>query len=265
MTFESRPRRTAVLVEDVKARTSIGSVYTLAAGTKLFAENYVMPWEKGPGSPVEWCTVLPQGVSGTASRAESVCIFWDTAQRAHYVQTTLADGVPYQLSSMSTEGMSGPTPKLREERVDLDVKLVSKVQVAKLSNKGVELEQRLSDGTSERGAGVKKLKWNAEQKADYENTVGQFVLTAAADYSSVQFAETPSSVAGRTPGATTVRVCLNEIGEIKGEPQVIESSGKPRLDEAAIGVAKKGRYSPDKARTTNGCVDFKVKFELKDQ
>ncbi len=143
-----------------RERALAASIRSLLA--KLFAENYVIPWEKGAKSPVEWCTVLPQGRKWhAASRAESVCIFWDTAQRAHYVQTTLADGVPYQLSSMSTEGMSGPTPKIREERVDLDVKLVSKVRVAKLNDKGVELEQQLSDGTSERGAGVQKLKWNS--------------------------------------------------------------------------------------------------------
>jgi len=67
-------------------------------------------------------------------------------------------------------------------------------------------------------------------------------------------------------GSATVRVCVDERGRLIGDPQVVGSSGFPRLDEGAVRLARAGRYQPG---TSNGqpqaesCVSFRVKFEIK--
>ncbi len=65
-------------------------------------------------------------------------------------------------------------------------------------------------------------------------------------------------------GATTVRVCVDEKGKLKAAPTVDNSSGNGRLDEAAISVAKDGRY----ARSAQGdtfvpnCYGFRIIFQI---
>ena len=67
-------------------------------------------------------------------------------------------------------------------------------------------------------------------------------------------------------GSATVRVCVDAKGKLKGNPEVVTSSGFPRLDEGAVKLARAGRYQPG---TANGqpqeqsCVSFRVKFEIK--
>jgi TonB family protein len=68
-------------------------------------------------------------------------------------------------------------------------------------------------------------------------------------------------------GAPIVMACVGADGKLLGEPQVVESSGFPELDDAAIKVAKANRYA---AATENGvalpksCLKFKVKFVISD-
>ena len=67
-------------------------------------------------------------------------------------------------------------------------------------------------------------------------------------------------------GSATVRVCVDAKGKLMGNPEVVTSSGFPRLDEGAVKLARAGRYQPG---TANGqpqeqsCVSFRVKFEIK--
>jgi periplasmic protein TonB len=65
-------------------------------------------------------------------------------------------------------------------------------------------------------------------------------------------------------GTTTVHVCVDPTGKIASAPTVSQSSGKPRLDEGAVSLAKAGKYAPATAegKPEAGCVDFRVKFQL---
>jgi TonB family protein len=66
-------------------------------------------------------------------------------------------------------------------------------------------------------------------------------------------------------GAPIVFACVSADGKLVGEPQIVESSGFPELDAAAIKVAKASRYA---AGMENGvalpksCLKFKVKFVI---
>ena len=66
-------------------------------------------------------------------------------------------------------------------------------------------------------------------------------------------------------GSANVRVCVGPNGKLAETPTVVNSSRSARLDEAAIKLAKAGRYvagSIDGVPSTD-CFPFRVKFELK--
>jgi TonB family protein len=68
-------------------------------------------------------------------------------------------------------------------------------------------------------------------------------------------------------GAAVVRACVNEVGKLDGVPAVEESSGRPAFDNAAVRIARDGRY----ARAMRGdtpvthCYRFRVTFSLNER
>jgi periplasmic protein TonB len=67
-------------------------------------------------------------------------------------------------------------------------------------------------------------------------------------------------------GTAAVKVCVDASGKIQaGSPSIAESSGKTRLDEGALNLAKAGRYAPatEEGKPVPGCVSFRVKFQLR--
>jgi TonB family protein len=75
----------------------------------------------------------------------------------------------------------------------------------------------------------------------------------------------PASIRLEEEGNVGVKVCVAPNGKLAEPPTVVASSRSARLDEAAIKLAKAGRYvagSIDGAPTTD-CFSFRVKFELK--
>jgi periplasmic protein TonB len=75
----------------------------------------------------------------------------------------------------------------------------------------------------------------------------------------------PASIRLEEEGSVGVRVCVGPNGKLAETPTVSGSSRSARLDEAAIKLAKAGRYvagSIDGVPTTD-CFSFRVKFELK--
>ena len=66
-------------------------------------------------------------------------------------------------------------------------------------------------------------------------------------------------------GAPTVQACVGPTGELLREPTILESSGFPDIDAAAVKVAKATRYAAGKVNDTplpESCIKFKIKFEL---
>jgi TonB family protein len=64
-------------------------------------------------------------------------------------------------------------------------------------------------------------------------------------------------------GSPIVQACVGSSGQVLREPTILETSGFPDLDHAAINVAKATRYA---AGTENGsplsesCIEFKILF-----
>lgn len=75
----------------------------------------------------------------------------------------------------------------------------------------------------------------------------------------------PSSIRLEEQGSVTVKVCVAPNGKLAEPPRVERSSNSARLDDAALKLAKAGRFTPgtiDGTPTTD-CFSFRVKFELK--
>jgi len=66
-------------------------------------------------------------------------------------------------------------------------------------------------------------------------------------------------------GTATVRMCVGASGKLSGTPTIVASSGKERLDQAAVNYAKDQRItSPgmEDGKAVDQCFDFRVKFAL---
>src|SRR4029077_19183436 len=67
-------------------------------------------------------------------------------------------------------------------------------------------------------------------------------------------------------GSPTVHICITAAGKLAEPPTILQSSGSQRLDEGALNLAKAGaRYiSPamEDGKPVDGCVDFRVKFQM---
>jgi protein TonB len=66
-------------------------------------------------------------------------------------------------------------------------------------------------------------------------------------------------------GSTVVRACVDERGRLDGAPVVEASSGSARLDEAAVRVARDGRYARSVRGDTpvSNCHRFRVIFSMR--
>jgi hypothetical protein len=273
MEYEVRPRRTAVVLETVQTKTAYGKDFIIPEGTKLFAENFTLVTRGGwwgekeikqSVDPIEWCGVLPHGTDGKQKGADTACLFWEGPTQARYMQQYKDGGFAFSPRMHDTSGMPGPVPKIKVQPVDFGVQILSKVRIVKMSPRRIELEFLRTDGASEQRLELRTLNWKEGRKASYGNIAAQFDLTASPDYTSVDLVESTSSLAARTSRQPVVFVCVDDKGALAEEPKISTSSGNARLDEAAIQLAKAGRYAAGHQGGA-GCFNFKVKFELKDE
>lgn len=75
----------------------------------------------------------------------------------------------------------------------------------------------------------------------------------------------PSSIRLEEEGNVVVRFCVGPNGRLSEPPSVVTSSRSARLDDAAIKLARAGRFTPgsiDGVATTD-CDRVKIRFELK--
>lgn len=72
----------------------------------------------------------------------------------------------------------------------------------------------------------------------------------------------PSLRKAEVVGVSTVRVCVDAAGKLKGEPSITNSSGTQGLDDAALMWSKVARFSPGKADgvPTTMCSMFNIRF-----
>jgi periplasmic protein TonB len=68
-------------------------------------------------------------------------------------------------------------------------------------------------------------------------------------------------------GAATVNACVDVKGHLFSEPTIIQSTGSPRLDQAALKLAKAGsghyRATTEDGQPVNSCYQFRIRFQLR--
>jgi TonB family protein len=68
-------------------------------------------------------------------------------------------------------------------------------------------------------------------------------------------------------GVAAVRACVDGIGRLTADPTIVQSSGKPRLDEAALKLARAGsghyRATTEDGKPVSSCYAFGIRFDLR--
>jgi protein TonB len=68
-------------------------------------------------------------------------------------------------------------------------------------------------------------------------------------------------------GSSMVEACIGPDGRLTQEPKIAQSSGKSRLDEAALKLAKagSGRYRPttEDGKPVPSCIKFNIRFQFR--
>jgi protein TonB len=71
------------------------------------------------------------------------------------------------------------------------------------------------------------------------------------------------SIRAKETGAPTITICVSAAGVVDSV-QVAESSGFPRLDQAAVGIGREARFKPAllDGRPVPLCLPYRVKFDF---
>jgi len=186
---EARFKRTGIVVATVKIKDAFGGDFILPQGALAYAMNYSV---RGPIAskidPIEWCVILPHGINGKDTEPETVCVFWESDNRASYVETYIHDRRPFQTWFYDMHGMPGPVPVIAEQPVDFGKKFWFQLRILKIEDDGFRLEEVYSDGKTRTDVnGLPFQKWPGKGNAITLKTFGQtLTVSAAGDFKSVQ-------------------------------------------------------------------------------
>jgi len=68
-------------------------------------------------------------------------------------------------------------------------------------------------------------------------------------------------------GVVVVRGCVDSTGRLTSDPTLVQSSGKPRLDDAALKLARAGsghyRATTEDGKPVSSCYAFGIRFDLR--
>jgi TonB family protein len=77
----------------------------------------------------------------------------------------------------------------------------------------------------------------------------------------------PASIRGGEMGVAAVRACVDGNGRLTSDPTIVQSTGKPRLDEAALRLARAGsghyRATTEDGKPVSSCYAFGIRFDLR--
>lgn len=241
---DAQLRRTGLIKETVRLKNAYGTDMIIPEGAKAFATNFTLT--TGPRQvrqnidPIEWCAVLPRGIDGNKPGAQTVCILWENEQRARYNEDYRVGGFVF-LPVLSPSGMPGPVPKIEEAPVDFGARFTRRLRVAAMTNETVTLELLYHDGTNSSGAEAETYNWKPDGTLLYEIGEDALVLTPAADRKTVDVrlrAPLPRRIAANVVEYTVpLELLVGTHGFVK-EARVLQSSGRPNVDETAIKLAK---------------------------
>jgi len=150
--------RTGLVAETVRTKGAFGGDLIVPKGTKAYAANYSLlnryvtkPMQgiENRIDPIEWCVILAAGKDGKQKEPETVCLFYETPERARYMETYNPGGFPFQPAFGDASGVDGPLPVIDEQPVDFGP-LASELQVLEMEGGQLKLADVLTDGDGRR-------------------------------------------------------------------------------------------------------------------
>jgi TonB family protein len=247
---DARLIRTGIVKEAIRMKNADGTELIIPKGAKAFAMNVTLLSGPAAVSPemdaIDWCVFLPQGVSGGATEAEAVCIFWESARRARY--QVIQGGFVFLPSVSTPSGIPGAVPQIEEQAVDFGLQFKRQVRMAKLDQGQVVLHLGYGDGTHFKRSTAETYPWNPDGTFLYEFAGTAAVLTLSADRKTVNVGPRPATqpqASVEKPSDKPIReypVVLDLLVGIDGrvkDARIAQSSGSSRWDAAAIAEVKR--------------------------
>ena len=113
-----------------------------------------------------------------------------------------------------------------------------------------------------------QLGWRWTQQPQAGAAAGTAAAGAAVAGAAVDAPIAAAAGSGGTPAVRPVelRVCADQAGRLSQDPTIVQSSGDPGLDQAAVRIAKSGSGNYRPAETLNGkpvsgCAQLSIRFE----
>ncbi len=191
-----KPRRTGTVLDAVRTKSAYGKDLIIPKGTLVFAENFTLVTQGGWAGneqnkqeidPIEWCAVLPRGIDGKQSGSQGVCLFWESPMQARYMEDFTVGGFGYDPDMYGTSGTPGPVPQIDVSPVELGVEVRSQLRIVQLDDKRIEIQEFLTDGSSEKQKGRDRPVWWRGQKILSLEYAGiKYECIASDDYRTVQ-------------------------------------------------------------------------------
>lgn len=192
---DARFIRTGIVEERIEWKSANGTNLIIPAGAKAFAMNFTLvngeTRAKQAIDPTEWCVYLPQGVDGQKQNAETVCIFWESEDRARYFP---ADGLAFEPRLSSTSGMPGVVPKIRQVQVDFGFDFKRQIRVKWITKDAIAIESVFYDGVNATQARVDEFKWGIDGTLAYSFGHASVVIVPSEDRQSIEVRREQSRV-----------------------------------------------------------------------
>lgn len=260
--------RTGILKQSIRLTDASGAEIVLPEGSKAFATRINLPEsgasEAGAG-PVEWCVASTRD---PGSIPETVCILWESEQRARYDQYLWSNGFALKPNTAGSSGMHGVVPQIEERAVDFGVQFKRQQRLWAVSEHNVTLEVIHSDGKNTSAVQRVTYDWESNGKVVYPVGSEVVELTRAADGKSVDVRHVTELVLDRGVKEVTVVLALlvGVDGRVK-DGHIVKSSGYPQVDARTIAEVKRAwRLEPgkQKGKPVERWGQFTVTFKLTD-
>jgi TonB family protein len=261
--------RTGIIAQTVKTSDPYGRDIILPEGTKVYATNYTLSRSgvKQENDPIEWCAVLPDGLNGMQKSSQTVCLFWESALRARYIEDFRVGGfafAPFIDGRGDVVGVPGPVPEIIEKPVDFGVTIKSFFRIARIDRSGVRIDYVLSDGSNERLERSLNAPWDKNKMIVLGDDVESAIFRPLEDFRAVsvvvfpQMPSVPPDAQKENPGvnkgankdalppqgAAEVRFRVSETGSVS-DCSVLSLSGDPRIRDDACSLVNKWTYKPE--------------------
>jgi hypothetical protein len=136
--------------------------------------------------PVEWCVRLPDGADGKGGGRETVCIFYESPDRAIYMLDTGPGGSLFNPDLGSPWGTPGPVPKIEEGPVDFGFTVHNEIRIKEITPTKLRVEALLDNGADSIVIGKYVWKLDGKRQIAFSGSPRGYKVTVAPDSQSVE-------------------------------------------------------------------------------